>query len=92
MVLLKCSTVRTSFADLAGGTEVNVGILSAGWLDIVQLNLFRARLREVACLDLEAFAEKRWINSWSSLIFSSLLPVGFLHLLDDQLAGLTQKS
>ncbi len=31
----------------------------------------RARLREVACLDLEALAEKREMNSCSSLIFSS---------------------
>ena len=28
-------------------------------------------LREVACLDLLLLAEKRWINDWSSLIFSS---------------------
>ena len=33
----------------------------------------RARFLEVACLDLEAFAENRWINSCSSLIFSSFL-------------------
>ena len=26
---------------------------------------------DVACLDLEALAENLWINSWSSLIFSS---------------------
>ncbi len=31
----------------------------------------RARLRDVACLDFEAFAEKREMNSCSSLIFSS---------------------
>ena len=31
----------------------------------------RARFLEVACLDLEAFAEKREMNSCNSLIFSS---------------------
>ena len=31
----------------------------------------RAFLRAVACFDFEAFAEKRWMNSFNSLIFSS---------------------
>ena len=31
----------------------------------------RARFLDVACLDLEAFAEKREMNYFSSLIFSS---------------------
>ena len=47
----------------------------------------RARFLEVACLDLEAFAEKREMNSCNSLIFSSFFLVGFFHLLDQQLAG-----
>ena len=58
------------------------GLISSSWI------FSRARFLEVACLDLEALAEKRWMNSWSSLIFSSFFLVGLLHLLDHQLAGL----
>ena len=41
------------------------GLISSSWI------FSRARFLEVACLDLEALAEKRWMNSCSSLIFSS---------------------
>ena len=44
-------------------------------------------MREVACLDLEALALKREINSCSSLIFFLLFLVSFLHLLDQKLTG-----
>ena len=37
---------------------------------VILSNIF---LREVACLDLEALAEKRAMKAWSSLIFSSFL-------------------
>ena len=39
--------------------------MSSSWI------FSRARFLEVACLDLEALALNREINSWSSLIFSS---------------------
>ena len=44
-----------------------------GWKDWMSSSWIfsRARFLEVACLDLEAFAEKREIKSCSSLIFSS---------------------
>ena len=41
------------------------GLMSSNWI------FSRARFLEVACLDLEALAENRWMNSCSSLIFSS---------------------
>ena len=57
------------------------GRISSSWI------FSRARFLEVACLDLEALAEKRWINSCSSFDLFFLLLIGFLHLLNHQLAG-----
>ena len=51
-----------------------------------------ARLREVACLDLEALAEKRWMNSCSSLIFSSFLRLAYFICLTISWLDSTQKS
>ena len=87
IVLLNPSTVRTSFTDLAVWTEVDVRIFTAGWLDVIKLDLFRARFLEVACLDFEALALKREMNSCNSLIFSSFFLIGFFHLTDQKLAG-----
>lgn len=58
-------------SDLTVWPEVNIWIFTAGRTHVIQLDFSRARLREVACLDLEALALKREINSCSSLIFSS---------------------
>ena len=59
-------------SDFAVGTEINVGIFTAGRTDLIQLDFFQGTLYWiVACLDLEALALNREMNSCSSLIFSS---------------------
>ena len=88
MVLDRFSTVSTSFPISRSGRKSIYGYLRLDGLMSSSSIFSRARFLEVACLDLEALAEKRWMNSCSSLIFSSFLLVGFLHLLDHQLAGL----
>ena len=54
----------------AGENPTNGYLRLEGWIssNVILSNIF---LREVACFDLEAFAEKRAINSCNSLIFSS---------------------
>ena len=71
MVFEMPSTKSTSFPISRSGRKSMYGYLrldgriSSSWI------FSRARFLDVACFDLEAFAEKRWINSCSSLIFSS---------------------
>ena len=75
-------------SDLAGGTEVDVGIFSAGRLDIIQLNLFQGTLTGGCLLGLGSICRETLDELLQLLNFLFLLPVGFLHLLNNQLAGL----
>ena len=75
-------------SDLAGGTEVDVGIFSAGRLDIIQLNLFQSTLTGGCLLGLGSVGGETLDKFLQFLDLLFLFPVGFLHLLDDQLAGL----
>ena len=75
-------------SDLTGGTEVNVRILSAGWLNIVQLDLFQGALTGGCLLGLGSICRETLDELLQLLNFLFLLPVGFLHLLNNQLAGL----
>ena len=56
------------------------------------LSLAKDFLREVACFDFEAFAEKRSIKAFSSLALSSVFFVAILHLFAQELAGLVPES
>ena len=75
-------------ADLPEGAEVNVGILTAGGLDIVKLDLFQGTFSGCGLLGLGGIGGEPLDEFLQLLDLLLLLPIGFLHLLDHQLAGL----
>ena len=79
------STVSTSLPISLAGLKSIYGYFLLDGLISSNSIFSRALFLEVACLDLEALAENLWIKSCNSLIFSSLLLISFLHLLDNEL-------
>ena len=75
-------------ADLAERTEINVRILTAGRTDVVQLNLLKGPLTGSGLLGLGSIGGEALDEFLQLLNLLFLLAVGFLHLFDNQLAGL----
>ena len=71
IVLEICSTVRTSLPISLSGLKSIYGYLRLDGFISSSCIFSRACLREVACLDFDAFALNRWMKLWSSFIFSS---------------------
>jgi len=71
MVLLKSTTVRISLPTSLSGLKDTKGYLRLDGLISSKSIFSNIFLREVACLDLDALALKRLINSWSCFAFSS---------------------
>ena len=75
-------------ANLAERAEINVRILAAGRTDVVQLNLLKGALTGSGLLGLGSIGGEALDEFLQLLNLLFLLAVGFLHLLDNQLAGL----
>ena len=75
-------------SDLPVGTEIDVGILSAGRTDLVQLDLFQGALSGGRLLGFGGVGGETGDEFLQFLDLFLLLLVRFLHLLDEQLAGL----
>ena len=74
--------------DLTLGTEVNIRIFSAGRLNIIQLNFFQCTFSGSSLLGLGSICGETGDKLLQFLDLFFLFLVGFLHLLDQQLAGL----
>ncbi len=77
---LRCQSHGLDLKSIYGYLRLE-GRISSSWI-------FSRRFLEVACLDLEALAEKQLDEFLQFLNLFFLLLVGFLHLTDHQLAGL----
>ena len=75
-------------SDFPVGAEIDVGILSAGGTDFVQLDLFQGTLSGGRLLGLGGVGGETGDEFLQLLDLFLLLLVRFLHLLDEQLAGL----
>ena len=74
--------------DLTLGTEVNIRIFSAGRLNIIQFNFFQCTFSGSSLLGLGSICGETGDKLLQFLDLFFLFLVGFLHLLDQQLARL----
>ena len=75
-------------ADLPVRAEIDIGVLSAGGLDVVQLNLLQGALSGSGLFGLGGVGGEAGDEFLQLLDLLLFLLVGFLHLLHQQLAGL----
>ena len=75
-------------ADLALGTEIDVGVLAAGGTDVVELDLFERPFSGSRLLGFGSVGGEAGDKFLQLLDLFLFLFICFLALLDDQLAGL----
>ena len=75
-------------ADVSGRAEINEGIFPGGGTHLIQLDLFQRPLAGGRLLGLGGIRREALDEFLQLLDLLFLLPVGFLHLADHQLAGL----
>jgi len=75
-------------ADFTERAEINVRILTAGGTDVIQLNLLKCALTGSCLLGFGGIGRETLDEFLQLLNLLFLFAVGFLHLLNNQLAGL----
>ena len=73
-------------SNLTLRTEINIWILTAGWLHVIKLDLLQSTLSGGCLLGLGSIGTESLDKFLQLLDLFFLLLVGFLHLLDHQLA------
>ena len=74
-------------ADLAVGTEIDIGIFTAGGFDFIQLDFFKCTFSGGSLLGFGSVGGETGDEFLKLLDLFFLFLVGFLHLLDQKLAG-----
>ena len=84
----KIGNGQNLIADLSVRAEINIGIFTAGRLDLLQLDLFQGTFTAGRLLGLGSVGGETGDELLEFLDLFLFLLVGFLHLPDHQLAGL----
>ena len=78
---------KNFISDFTFRTEINIRIFSAGGSDLIQFNFFQCTLTAGSLLGFTCICRETGNKFLQLLDLFFLFLVGFLHLLDQQLAG-----